>query len=451
MFITAQIIAQAMRKDDPLYSPANVNPFASIGTLKDGRKLFEIPRQRKFSSSSSYSSEAGTGFRRWESVGSCDLFWGQESQSLPSSPIMLRKAAEKLHQASLHGSEAVQMSPSRLDISLTLGSEGYESEGPLSWDGDSLAEPDGTVSDEQEAEARRAKFTCNRTRSLGSLDFWTPPRHSKGPGAPKPLKTPGGDSQRNLCVTHETNRPGFCNRVTSEIRESSLENILEPSTLAVSSTAFCGEGDTCVDNDCTSVEVGEESMCDASDADDDLNSASAFYSVTENLPAAAHQVNSLVSPAVTSQTDGNRSNIAGACTVDGEDGMVLGECEADGRSVSSSSLSSYLSCSELGDDVDGEGELTLIPAFSSPHRPATPPPQRAQHHTSRQPLIERTLLVNSDSPLKLLQTVPRTSYSDSADSASLTPLIAGESGSFDQNHFGSVVLTNADLSTKGQK
>ncbi|RUS88586.1 hypothetical protein EGW08_003686 [Elysia chlorotica] len=285
VFITAQIVAQVMRKDDPLYCPANANPFASIVTLKDGRKLFEMPRQRKFSSSSSFGSEAGLDFCRWESVGSCDISHCQESQSLPSSPIMLRKAAEKLHQTSLHGKDTVHATNSPHDINLSLSSEGYESGGPTSWDGDAPVESEDVIDYENDAVTKRAKFNCNRTRSLGSLDFWIPPRKPKSPGGPKLLKTPGGDAQMTL----ETNRPGFCNRVTSEIWESSLENIIEPPSVALSSTTVCGDGDVSYTENVTeyiSLAEEEESMFDASDAEDNLNGSHGYYSGTEKLQYA---------------------------------------------------------------------------------------------------------------------------------------------------------------------
>ena len=450
VFITAQIVAQVMRKDDPLYCPANANPFASIVTLKDGCKLFEIPRQRKFSSSSSFSSEAGFEFRKWESLGSCDIHRGQQSQSLPSSPIMLRKAAEKLHQTSLHGKETVQAANSRHDISLSLSSEGYESGGPTSWDGDASIEPDDAMGYEQEADTKRAKFNCSRTRSLGSLDFWIPPRRPKSPGGCKLLKTPGGDAHMAL----ETSRPGFCNRVTSEIRESSLENIIERSSVVLSSTTFCGDGDISdIDNvtDYTSLAAEEESMYDASDVEDNLNGSTVFFSSTEKLQAiACHRDNSLVESVLTEEKDINSSNLIGACIrhpENTEDRMILVGCEpnnkdSDRHSMSSSSLSSYLSCSEMGEDAEIELDPTSMTGFSYSHLCIQP--VRPHCPNSRQPLIERTLLVNSDAPVKFCETITPTNYN--ADTASLTPLIATESGSYDQNHFGQVA--NTDLAMK---
>ncbi|GFR61481.1 dual specificity testis-specific protein kinase 2 [Elysia marginata] len=444
VFITAQVVAQVMRKDDPLYCPANANPFASMGTLKDGHKLFEMPRQRKFSSSSSFNSEIGSGFRRWESVGSCNISFGQESQSLPSSPIMLRKAAEKLHQASLHGKEAVQAGSSRHDISFSLSSEGYESGGPISWDEDTALESEDAISyDQQGAEARREKFNCNRTRSLGSLDFWTPPRRLKGAGVSKALRTPGGDAH----MAQDTGRPGFCNRVTSEIRESSLENILEPpSSVAISSAAYCGEGDTtCADNvteHTTSLACEEESMCEASTFDNDLNGSSAYNVVSGKIQAiSCHYHTNLIDSAMSKQNDCNSNIVSVGADHSNivEDKMMLVEDEpinknSDRQSMSSSSLSSYVSCSDMGEDTEAEGDTSSLSGLLFPQRLPASPVHRPCHST-RQPLIERTLLVNSsNAPVKPRQT--DTPNECIVDTSMQTPLIAAESGSYDQNHFG---------------
>ncbi|GFO27654.1 dual specificity testis-specific protein kinase 2 [Plakobranchus ocellatus] len=456
VFITAQFVAQAMRKDDPLYCPANANPFANIGKLKDGRKLFEIPRQRKLSSASSNGSEAGSGFRCWESFGSCVLHCGLESQSLPSSPVMLRKAAEKLHQASLHGSEAVQANISGHELHFSLSSEGYESGDHSSWDSCTTKNvsigAEDVLSDTWEVEARRSKLGCNRTRSLGSLDFFTPPLKPRSALALMPSRISGVlNSQRNPHIIQDSERFGFCNRITSEIRESSLENLLESSSQVVSSTVYCGEGDTsCVDTagEFASLAEGEEIMFETSDREDDLNSASTYFSVAENLPATSYQQRKLSDCLLPSgQRDCNSNNTTSSYSRHehgDEDRVGLGECERSGRnsdgcSISSSSLSSYLSCSELGEDGEGEGDTALAPMFSSPHRPGTPPPPRPQYHGARHPFIERSLLVNSDAPVKLYQALSNTDY---PEAATLTPLIAVESGSYDKDHFGKVANSN---------
>lgn len=438
VFITAQVVAQVMRKDDPFYCPANANPFANMGTLKDGRKLFEMPRQRKFSSSSSFGSEIGSGFHRWESVGSCDICCSQESQSLPSSPIMLRKAAEKMHQASLHGKEFVQAGSSKHDVSLSFSSEGYESGGAISWDDDVLVEADEGLSYEQGADARRAKFNCNRTRSLGSLDFFTPPRRLKGAGMSKALRTPGGDA----LTTHESNRSGFCNRVNSEIRESSLENILEPSSVAVSSTACCGDGEiTHADNvteQSSLAEEGESIMCEASGTDNDLNGSNVHIISKENC-----QITSGLGHTAISEKNIN-NNLVSVCSYQEKElarEVALIEDESmnkdvDRHSVSSSSLSSFISCSDMGEDAEVEVGSSPLPGLMFPQRLNTSPLRSPSHSTTQQ-----TLLVSPVKPYQI-----NTSTDCNVDASTLTPLIATESGSYEQDHFGQV--TYPDLAMK---
>lgn len=190
--MTPQIIAQAMTKDDPHYCPANANPFASISKFKDGRKLLEFPRQRKCSLN-------GNGFgvsliryvdHLTSSFTAGCIFTKQESQSLPCSPIMLRKAAEKLHQASLHGSYAVE-AEDEAEVRSSVSADNQES--------------DATAAAE-----KRARFGCSRTRSLGSLDFWHPL------GAPKEARV-----RKNA-----VHQKGYCNRLNARIRESSVEDQL---------------------------------------------------------------------------------------------------------------------------------------------------------------------------------------------------------------------------------
>ena len=106
-------IAEAMCKDDPDYSPAEANPFATISKFRKGLKILEWSRSRNFSGSSG---GYGGGYSGW-CRRSCDQSGDplmtsfnagvsgteevkvvQRSQSLPSSPIMLRRAAEAMHQ-----------------------------------------------------------------------------------------------------------------------------------------------------------------------------------------------------------------------------------------------------------------------------------------------------------------------------------------------------------------
>ncbi|BFZ16597.1 hypothetical protein BsWGS_19636 [Bradybaena similaris] len=154
-YITAQIVAQAMTKDDPHYCPATVNPFADLTKFKDGRKLHEVP-QRKCSG---HNCCLGRCVESWSQICECWLE-KQQSQSLPSSPIMLRRAAERLHLASLLGSQAV-CTEDEQELQVSASSDHQ------------------TDSQSPAAVARRARFHTSRTRSLGSLDFW-PPGHGAG-------------------------------------------------------------------------------------------------------------------------------------------------------------------------------------------------------------------------------------------------------------------------------
>ncbi|KAK7489083.1 hypothetical protein BaRGS_00019744 [Batillaria attramentaria] len=97
IIITPLLIGQVMSRDDPTYMPSSTNPFASIQHFQHGRKLLgtsidyaaELPSPATLYTPPS-TPGGGTEKRR--------------CQSLPSSPVLLRRAAEKLHMESLHGS-----------------------------------------------------------------------------------------------------------------------------------------------------------------------------------------------------------------------------------------------------------------------------------------------------------------------------------------------------------
>lgn len=108
--LTPQVIGHAMSQNDPFYVAAGrCNPFALINQYKDGIKIlgsnseedsvrFELPSPSSPSTPpctpatpDPYSDEN----RRWLT---------RKCQSLPSSPVLLRRAAASLHQESLHGS-----------------------------------------------------------------------------------------------------------------------------------------------------------------------------------------------------------------------------------------------------------------------------------------------------------------------------------------------------------
>ncbi|KAL5022547.1 hypothetical protein ScPMuIL_001702 [Solemya velum] len=108
--LTPQVIGHAMSQNDPFYVPAGrCNPFASINKYKDGIKIlgsnceedsvqFELPSPSSPSTppcTPSTPDPYGDENKRWLT---------RKCQSLPSSPVLLRRAAASLHQESLHGS-----------------------------------------------------------------------------------------------------------------------------------------------------------------------------------------------------------------------------------------------------------------------------------------------------------------------------------------------------------
>lgn len=197
ILMTPQIIAQAMTKDDPHYCPANANPFALLNKFKDGRKVLEFPRQRKCSiNANGFSASMGRhADQMTSSFNGGHGMTKQESQSLPCSPIMLRRAAEKMHQASLHGSDVVEKEH---EIRFSVSSDNQE------------------IGDTSMAADRRARFGCSRTRSLGSLDFWNPLSLFSQ-----------GRVRQHLVSPRCCEKTGYCNRETARIRESSIEDQLE--------------------------------------------------------------------------------------------------------------------------------------------------------------------------------------------------------------------------------
>lgn len=115
--VTPVLIGEAMSRDDPFYQPSISNPFTDLAGFKEGCKIlgksfgdvdsivFELPSPSSpmtppstpnivAAASSAAVKKSSSAQRR------------QKSQSLPSSPILLRKAAERLHQESIHGSNS---------------------------------------------------------------------------------------------------------------------------------------------------------------------------------------------------------------------------------------------------------------------------------------------------------------------------------------------------------
>ena len=122
--ISPLLIGEAMSKDDPFYMPSKSNPFATMTDFCDGHKIlgksfgdvdyamFDLPSPSSpmtppctpIVNSMSHSSVR----RR-----SCTSTH-RKSQSLPSSPVLLRKAAERLHLESIHGSNSKRtLNPNR--------------------------------------------------------------------------------------------------------------------------------------------------------------------------------------------------------------------------------------------------------------------------------------------------------------------------------------------------
>ena len=112
--VTPILIGEAMSRDDPFYEPSISNPFADMAGFREGRKIlgksfgdvdsmmFELPSPSSpttppctpnLMSAASSSRKTSVQLR-------------PKSQSLPSSPVLLRKAAERLHQQSIHGSNS---------------------------------------------------------------------------------------------------------------------------------------------------------------------------------------------------------------------------------------------------------------------------------------------------------------------------------------------------------
>jgi hypothetical protein len=112
--VTPILIGEAMSRDDPFYEPSISNPFAGMAGFREGRKIlgksfgdvdsmmFELP-----SPSSPTTPPCTPNLMSAASASKKNSFQLRpKSQSLPSSPVLLRKAAERLHQESIHGSNS---------------------------------------------------------------------------------------------------------------------------------------------------------------------------------------------------------------------------------------------------------------------------------------------------------------------------------------------------------
>ena len=126
--ISPLLIGEAMSKDDPFYIPSKSNPFASMADYCDGRKIlgksfgdvefttFELPSPSSPTTppcTPVIHSMSQSVIRRRSITTS-----HRRSQSLPSSPVLLRKAAERLHLESIHGSNSKRTpNPNRYSFS----------------------------------------------------------------------------------------------------------------------------------------------------------------------------------------------------------------------------------------------------------------------------------------------------------------------------------------------
>ncbi|XP_052777388.1 dual specificity testis-specific protein kinase 2-like isoform X2 [Mya arenaria] len=122
---TPVLIGEAMSRDDPFYQPSISNPFADMAGFHKGCKMlgksfgdvdsviFDLPSPSSPTTPPCTPNQGGT------ALSTKRLSVRQKSQSLPSSPVLLRKAAERMHQESIHGSNSKKSSlnPNRYSFS----------------------------------------------------------------------------------------------------------------------------------------------------------------------------------------------------------------------------------------------------------------------------------------------------------------------------------------------
>ncbi|XP_076079952.1 dual specificity testis-specific protein kinase 2-like [Mytilus galloprovincialis] len=116
--LTPQVVGEAMSKDDPFYVPADVNPFVAF--QRYGGKILGTPRNRDSMGfdlpSPSDALTPPCTPRTPDIFGKRQNTQERRSQSLPSSPMLLRKAAERFHQESLHGSGSRKNSNTKVSL-----------------------------------------------------------------------------------------------------------------------------------------------------------------------------------------------------------------------------------------------------------------------------------------------------------------------------------------------
>jgi hypothetical protein len=113
--MTPQVVGEVMSKDDPFYSPVGDNPFAAYESY--GGKILGYSRNDKDPYSYELPSPSIPHTPPCTPIMTPDGTLVkkkhrqiQQTQSLPSSPVLLRKAAEQFHQESLHGSNSQRYS-----------------------------------------------------------------------------------------------------------------------------------------------------------------------------------------------------------------------------------------------------------------------------------------------------------------------------------------------------
>lgn len=103
--VTPLEVGHEMSQTDPFYSPTKVNPFASSHRYKSGRKILGTSRDPEsiYYLDLNMSPDSPSTPPSTPSADDIHSPHKRNCHSLPASPILLRKAAEKLHQESLHG------------------------------------------------------------------------------------------------------------------------------------------------------------------------------------------------------------------------------------------------------------------------------------------------------------------------------------------------------------
>ncbi|XP_036357472.1 dual specificity testis-specific protein kinase 2 isoform X3 [Octopus sinensis] len=124
--MTAKVIGQTMSEADPFYIPARSNPFTMLNKFCDGKKVLGVHRDMNLSfdlpSPSSPFTPPCTPITPDCYPRNKRPLARRKCQSLPGSPVLLRQAAERFHQESIHGSTSQQRNIDfPLDILSNLG------------------------------------------------------------------------------------------------------------------------------------------------------------------------------------------------------------------------------------------------------------------------------------------------------------------------------------------